>query len=145
VLKCRPPSCGAADATVAEINWDLYGAARIWRTRMTLSDSWRALARTLIGEPELTPLEVVQEAGVDIEQARRLWRALGFPRVPDEDRVFTQSDAAMLRGVHALIEQKIAAPEVVMSSRPPADPGRAGERLGGVVGRRSVRTHGELG
>ena len=103
-----------ADATVAEINWDLYGAARIWRTRMTMSDSWRVLARTLIGEPQFTPLEVVQEAGVDIEQARRLWRALGFPRVPDEDRVFTRSDVAMLRAVQALVEQKIAAPDVVV-------------------------------
>jgi adenylate cyclase len=59
----------------------------------------------LLGRPELTPPDVAREAGVDLEQARRLWRALGFPPVPDDAHVFTRADAAGLAIVRRLIEQ----------------------------------------
>jgi adenylate cyclase len=37
-------------------------------------------------------------------QARRLWRALGFPPVDDHDRAFTQSDVEILRGIRAAVD-----------------------------------------
>ena len=80
---------------------------------MTSSDTWRALARSLIGDPELTSPEVAAQAGVELEHARRLWRALGFPPVPEDERVFTQSDVAMLRGVRGLLEDETAGLEVI--------------------------------
>jgi adenylate cyclase len=81
---------------------------------MTPSATWRAVSRSLIGEPELTGPEVASRAGVDFEHARRLWRALGFAPVPDDERVFTRSDVEMLRGVRSLLDQQTAEPEVLL-------------------------------
>jgi len=78
------------------------------------SDLWRSVAQALLGAPEFTPAEVAAEAGVDLQQARRLWRALGFPAVPDDDRVFTRTDVAMLRAAAGLLEQEVAEPEVLL-------------------------------
>ena len=68
-----------------------------------LSDAWRALVRTIVGEPELTSAEVAARSGVELEQARRLWRALGFPPAAEDERIFAQSDVAILQGVHRLL------------------------------------------
>jgi len=72
---------------------------------MARSDTWRRVARALIGEPQFTPREVAEQSGVDLEIGRRLWRALGFPPVPDDDRIFTSADVAILRAVCALLDQ----------------------------------------
>jgi len=72
------------------------------------------LERLLIGVPELTPNDVAAGAGVSIEQARRLWRALGFPPVPDDQRFFTRSDVDMLRAASLLIEQEGNDPKVLL-------------------------------
>ena len=50
----------------------------------------------LAGEGRYTRLEVAERAGVALDEARRLWRALGFPEVDDEQRVFTSTDVAAL-------------------------------------------------
>ena len=71
-------------------------------------DPWRDVADALLGPPELTPPEVARESGVDPDQARLLWRALGFPPVADDDRVFTRSDVAILREVRAVLEVDVA-------------------------------------
>jgi adenylate cyclase len=75
---------------------------------------WRSLARELVGDPELTRIEVAAEAGVDLEQARRLWRALGFAPVEDDERVFTRLDVAMLHGIRSLSEQQGTDPHVLL-------------------------------
>jgi adenylate cyclase len=79
-----------------------------------LPDTWRALSRTLLGDPEFTGPQVAQQAGVDIEHARRLWTALGFSPVPDDRRVFTRSDVAMLAGVHRLLDDLGGAADVLL-------------------------------
>lgn len=81
---------------------------------MASSDTWRALARTLVGDPEFTSAEVAAQAGVDIEQARRLWRALGFPPVSEDARIFTHSDVAVLQAVGALRTQTSIEPEIIL-------------------------------
>jgi adenylate cyclase len=43
-----------------------------------------------------TAEEVAERAGVSLDQAKRLWRALGFPEVGDE-AIFGESDVAALR------------------------------------------------
>jgi adenylate cyclase len=68
------------------------------------SDAWPRLTETLLGLPALTSLEVAREAGVDLVEVRRLWRALGFPPVDDDARLFTRADVEILRAVRALIE-----------------------------------------
>jgi adenylate cyclase len=72
---------------------------------MELPERWQALARALIGEPELVPGEIARRAGVPLEQARHLWRAMGFPPAADHDRLFTQADLDALAAVRALIER----------------------------------------
>lgn len=79
-----------------------------------LPDTWHALSRVLLGEPEFTGPEVAQQAGVDMEQARRLWTALGFPPIPDDERFFTRSDVAMLSGVCHLGDEIGSAPDVML-------------------------------
>lgn len=57
----------------------------------------------LAGEGRYTRLEVAELAGVDLEEARRLWRALGFPEVGDEQRVFTSADVGALADASGLL------------------------------------------
>lgn len=72
------------------------------------------LQRLLIGDAVLTPADVAGEAGVDLAQARRLWRALGFPPVPDDERFFTHSDVEMLRAACAMVERDGTDPKVLL-------------------------------
>jgi len=58
--------------------------------------------------------EAVSEAGVSLEDGRRFWRAMGFPEVPDDERVFTDQDVEMLRGVHDLIRRDTADMETAL-------------------------------
>jgi adenylate cyclase len=56
----------------------------------------QALEGAILGEnPSLTSEEVAEAAGVTLEEARRLWRALGFPNAGDE-AAFTDGDRAAL-------------------------------------------------
>jgi adenylate cyclase len=78
---------------------------------MEPSHAWAPLAEALLGTAEFTTLEVAREAGVDLAQARRLWRALGFPPVAGDERLFTRSDIEILRSVRALIDLQSADPD----------------------------------
>jgi adenylate cyclase len=81
---------------------------------MELPLDLRALVEALVGTPELTSAEVSRAGGVDLEAARTLWRALGFPPVPDDARIFTQADADVLRTVRRLLERTGLDPAVVV-------------------------------
>ena len=92
----------------------------------------QALEGAILGEnPSLTSEEVAEAAGVTLEEARRLWRALGFPDAGDE-AAFTDGDRAALstmvgavdRGRDRLRHRRAADP------RGRADDGPA-RRLGG--------------
>ncbi len=81
---------------------------------MPVSGRWRALAEALLGRLELTPGEVAHAAGVAPEETRRLWQALGFAPVADDERLFTQADVEILRTVRALIEEQDTDPAVLV-------------------------------
>src|SRR5262245_23459253 len=49
------------------------------------------------GAPTLGPTEVCERAGVDREVGDALWRALGFPDVPEGVLAYTDEDATALR------------------------------------------------
>jgi adenylate cyclase len=49
------------------------------------------------GEPRYDVNEVAEHGGTDVETAKRLWRALGFPDVAPGVTAFTDRDIAMLR------------------------------------------------
>jgi adenylate cyclase len=63
-----------------------------------------ALERMLLGEsPTLTRAEVARRAGLPLAEARRLWRALGFPESGDAV-AFTESDLRALVLVAKAVE-----------------------------------------
>jgi adenylate cyclase len=67
----------------------------------------------ILGGPrKYTPAEVSDHAGVDRDEARRMWRALGFPTVGDEECVFTDADVAALRTMRELAAQGLADEDV---------------------------------
>lgn len=78
---------------------------------MKPSDTWGPLTVALLGRAAFTPLEVAREAGVEPGQAKQLWRALGFPPVADDERLFTRSDIEIVRAVRALVELQSASPD----------------------------------
>ena len=77
---------------------------------MGVSDTWRPLAEALLGKAELSPNDVAQQSGISRDRAGRLWRALGFPPVADDERVFTRADVEVLRAVQHLIDERDADP-----------------------------------
>lgn len=67
-------------------------------------DQMPALERELLGgSRRYTRDEVSERAGVPTEQARRLWRALGFPDVDDDKVAFTDLDVQALVTVQELL------------------------------------------
>ncbi|MFF8557058.1 adenylate/guanylate cyclase domain-containing protein [Streptomyces sp. NPDC015501] len=70
-------AAGSPDAALREL---VLGAASRWTRR-----------------------DVAERAGVGLERAERIWRALGFPAVEDGERFFTDADVEALRGVARLI------------------------------------------
>ena len=66
------------------------------------------------GPARYTQAEVVEKAGMELEQARRLWRAMGFPDVPAEERAFSDADLEALSTLRQLIDQGVVEPEVAL-------------------------------
>ncbi len=61
-----------------------------WLTLLLLDKTLRP------GRPKYDRASVAAQAGVAPDVSRRLWRALGFPDVPDDAPVFTDSDVEAL-------------------------------------------------
>jgi len=63
----------------------------------------------LAGHGRFTRAQVAERAGMGmgIEDARRLWRALGFPEVGDQARAFTSADVAALTDAAGLVAADI--------------------------------------
>jgi adenylate cyclase len=52
----------------------------------------------LPGARKYTQSEVAARSGTDLATARAVWRALGFPDVPDDEPAFTEADVEALHG-----------------------------------------------
>src|SRR3954462_5256039 len=66
------------------------------------------LEQALLGAPcTLTRDEVSQRAGVEVDQARAIWAAMGFAEVPPHERAFTELDVDALRTAVALRDSGI--------------------------------------
>jgi adenylate cyclase len=61
--------------------------------------------RIMGGRPHYTVEEAAQVAGIDVELARRLRRAMGLPDVPEGDLAFYDEDVEALRRVADLIRE----------------------------------------
>jgi adenylate cyclase len=64
-------------------------------------------SEVLGGSRRYTRAEVSERAGVDIEHARTLWRALGFVDVEDGKVAFTDRDVEALRTVQSMVDMGI--------------------------------------
>ena len=60
---------------------------------------------TFPGARRYTPRDVYTKSGVDEETARSLWRAMGFPVVPDDEPAFTDADIEAVRLATMLFER----------------------------------------
>jgi adenylate cyclase len=52
-----------------------------------------------------TSAEVAARAGLSVEQTKRLWRALGFPEVADDEAFFDEADVAAVRVLRSVIDE----------------------------------------
>jgi adenylate cyclase len=66
------------------------------------------------GRARYTRSELVEKVGFDLDDARRYWRALGFPDTTDEDQAFTDSDVEALRTLKELIDKGVVDAEVAL-------------------------------
>lgn len=60
------------------------------------------IGEIVVGDARYTRAETSERAGVPLDRAIALWRAMGFAVVPDDDRVFTERDVAALRTAETL-------------------------------------------
>jgi adenylate cyclase len=75
------------------------------------TDPRESLERLLLGGPRrYTRRQVAELAGMPPELTRRLWRALGFADVPDDDPAFTDADVTALARLSALIDSGFVDP-----------------------------------
>ena len=83
------------------------GTAAATPPTATMSDERLALKaleqRLLGGERKLRRREVASGAGLSLLSARKLWRALGFPNLGDEDVAFTERDQTALNTIVDLV------------------------------------------
>ena len=64
--------------------------------------------RSLVpGRPELDADAVSELSGVTVETAKLLWRALGFPDVPDGEPVFTRESVEVLKLIDSRVSGSI--------------------------------------
>ncbi len=59
------------------------------------------------GRPRYTFAEACQRASFDVETAKRLWRALGFPDAPPEERLFRDEDVETIITMRRQIDSTI--------------------------------------
>lgn len=74
------------------------------------------LDELLLGGPRrYTRDEAAASAGVSVEYARRLWRAMGFANVGDDAKAFTDGDLAALKRLMALVGDGVIDEDLAVS------------------------------
>lgn len=69
--------------------------------------------KALLGDvPRYRKGEVAELVGVELTRAERLWQAMGFAHVGDDDVVFTDFDVTALRMVAQLVSAEVIKPEL---------------------------------
>ncbi|WP_233712368.1 adenylate/guanylate cyclase domain-containing protein [Kribbella turkmenica] len=86
------------------------------RPAVELAGMQRDFEQALLGgERKFTRIEVSERAGISIARAERMWHALGFATVPDDEVAFTDGDVEALRLVVALEDDGFIDPELESS------------------------------
>jgi adenylate cyclase len=75
-----------------------------------------ALERTLLGsERGLRRREAARRGGLSLLSARKVWRALGFPNLTDDDVWFTEQDSEALRVLSTMVLEEKVTEEAALS------------------------------
>ncbi len=72
-------------------------------------------AQLLGGERTLKRRDVAAGAGVSLLSARKIWRAMGFPNLGDDDVAFTQRDQDALETVVTMVREGLLTEETAIS------------------------------
>jgi len=98
------PDDGSADADADDGSAEEPPAAPATGTMSAERLAAKALEQRLLGgERKLRRREVAAGAGLSLLSARKLWRALGFPNLGDEDVAFTERDQTALNTIVDLV------------------------------------------
>jgi adenylate cyclase len=78
---------------------------------------YEQLEQAILGQSRtLNRVQVSEQAGVPLERATALWRALGFPATDSDDHVmFTEADIEALKMVDGLVDTGFIDPEVELT------------------------------
>lgn len=84
------------------------------------SETWtqaiKVLDEELIGGPRLlTPRSLAKELGVSVVSARKIWRAMGFPNIKADEKVFTKQDLAAMATMVDLVRKDVLNEETAIS------------------------------
>ncbi|HUP86949.1 MAG TPA: adenylate cyclase regulatory domain-containing protein [Acidimicrobiales bacterium] len=71
-------------------------------------------AAALPGDGKYTAGELAAKVGMERDLSKRFWRAMGFPDVPDDERVFNDVDADALSTVQAMLALGLTSVEVAI-------------------------------
>src|SRR5688500_1729227 len=69
-----------------------------------------------LGEPVYNALEVSEKSGLGVEDAKRLWRAMGFVVVPETEKFFTEADLSTVKELARFMEAGFADFETVLGT-----------------------------
>lgn len=82
----------------------------------TWTQAIKVLDEELIGGPRLlTPRDIAKELGVSAVSARKIWRAMGFPNIKADEKVFTQQDVAAMATIVELVREDVLNEETAIS------------------------------
>lgn len=101
----------------AQLNLNLHNPvqANLYRSDESKA-AVRALERTLLGsERTLRRREAARRGGLSLLSARKVWRALGFPNLTDEDVYFSERDSEALRVVSTTVLEGRVTEEAALS------------------------------
>ena len=74
-----------------------------------------AVNRVLLPQGRDYTLETAAErAGITVDEARRLWRAMGFPDLDPGERAFADADVELFKAVRSMVDEGVTNPEAAL-------------------------------
>ncbi len=101
----------------AQLNLNLHNPvqANLYRSDESKA-AVQALEQTLLGsERDLRRREAARRGGLSLLSARKVWRALGFPNLTDDDLWFTEQDSEALRVLSTMVLEEKVTEEAALS------------------------------
>lgn len=112
-----PVATPAESDPILELAEAMEGPLRIpAHTPDAVRDTVASLEKRLIGgQREFRRREVASEAGVSLHSARKLWRAMGFPELSDDEVFFTEADKKALGTMVGMVREGKLTEETAIS------------------------------